>query len=329
MKLNWLLVGTGDIASKRVGPALSGDERSQLYAVCDQDTQAAGVFAGRFDVGVVYESFEEAIQDRGVDAVYIATPIFLHKEMTMKALDAGKHVLVEKPMALTASDASEMNRQAARAGKKLGVSYFRRYFEKYRYIQDMLENNEFGSIVLVRMAYFSWYNPDKEDPKYWRVIPEKSGGGPISDMGTHMFDLLVGLFDLPQSVYARVETNIHGYGVEDAAVLLMKLKNGAQCTASFHWCSKTWSHEFEIVGTEAKVKWHPFDGPVFVKTVGRNIQEITMPPAENVHAPLISDFNRWILDGGAFDCTGEEAGKTNALIDALYQSSLQGKEVTL
>jgi predicted dehydrogenase len=148
-------------------------------------------------------------------------------------------------------------------------------------------------------------------------------------MGVHMFDLMIGLFGLPRSVYARIETNVHDYGAEDSAVVLMKLANGAQVAATFHWCSKTWSHEFEVVGTEAKVKWHPFDADTFVKTVGRDIRDITLSEPENVHAPLVAEFSRWVIEGGEFPCTGEEARKTSVLMDAIYRSGSEGREITL
>lgn len=327
--VDWLLVGTGDIARKRVGNALKADGRSTLYAVCDSDSRQAQDFAADFGVSTVYGSLQEALEDEKVNAVYIATPVFLHKEMSIEALEAGKHVLVEKPMALTYRDAQEMVEKAGQYGKKLGAAYFRRMFNKYDHLNRMLEKDEFGKIVLIRLTYFSWHNPQPDDPKYWRVIKDKGGGGAIYDMGSHMFDLMIGLFDVPASVYAKVETNIFDYEVEDSAVITMKCRNGAQVAATFHWCSKTWSHEFEVIGTEAKVKWHPFDSPKYLKTVGRDIREITSETNANVHVPLISEFSRWVLEGGDFVCRGEEAMKTNRLIDAVYESASRNEEVVL
>ena len=332
MNVSWLLVGAGDIARKRVGNALTSDPRSNLKAVCDSNRELAEDFAVKYGKNsplTVYDSLDKALKDDRVDTVYIATPVYHHKEMAVRALEAGKNVLVEKPMALTYPDASRMVEKAEQTGMKLGVAYFRRMLPKYGYLKEMLDNDEFGKIVLVRMAYFSWYDPDPDDPKHWRVIKKKSGGGVISDMGTHMFDLMIGLFGLPLSVIARVETNIHAYDVEDSAVALMKLKNGAQVTASLHWCSKTWSHEFEVVGTEAKVKWHPFDDPKFLKTAGRNVETVEVLDIENVHKPLIESYTSWIIDGTDFVCSGREAMKTNRLIDAVYESSRSGQEIEL
>jgi len=327
-KLRWLLVGTGDIANKRVAPAIKSEPRSELYAVMDISKERADEFV-KHHPAKVYTDFEKAISDETVDAVYIATPVFLHNEQSIKALRAGKNVLCEKPLALNVEEANEIVKVAADTDKKFGVSYFRRFYPRYRMAQEMLKKGEFGQIILVRMTYFSWFNPSRDDPKYWRVIPEKSGGGPISDMGTHMIDVLVGLFDIPKSIYAKVDTLTHSYKVEDSSSIIMKLKNSAHVVATFNWNSKTWSHEFEIVGTEAKVKWHPYDGPKILKTVGRQISEIDMPNYSNVHYPLIEDFVSSIFKGREPLVTAEEPLKTTRVVDAIYESANKNKEVLL
>jgi predicted dehydrogenase len=171
------------------------------------------------------------------------------------------------------------------------------------------------------MTYFSWFNPTAEDPKYWRVVRSRSGGGPLSDMGTHMFDVLIGLFGMPASVYARCENLVHQWDVEDCASLVMQLRNGAQVTASFHWNSKTWRHELEIVGTEAKVYWHPYDSGQVVRTVGRQVDTLDLRPHANVHMPLVEDFVRAVVGNHLPACPLSEAAKTNVLLDAVYRSA--------
>ena len=179
------------------------------------------------------------------------------------------------------------------------------------------------------MTYFSWFCPVEDDPKHWRVVREKSGDGPLSDMGSHMFDMLIGIFGLPKRVYAKCESLVNNWDVEDSASVLMTLAGGAHVTASFNWNSKTWRHEFEIVGTEAKVLWLPCDtGPV-VKTVGRDIEELDMPNAENVHLPLVQDFVDAVLEGREPAVTVTEAAKTNVLLNAVYRSAEENREITL
>ncbi len=327
-RLKWLLIGVGDIAHKRVAPAIEAEGRSELYAVMDISPERAERFVRQYPAKV-YTDITKALSDELVDAVYVATPIFLHQEQSVRALKAGKHVLCEKPLALNIREARELVKVVRKTEKNFTVSYFRRFYPRYQMAQEMLKKGEFGQVILVRMTFFSWFSPSRNDPKYWRVIPEKSGGGPILDMGAHMIDVLVGLFELPEVLYAKVETLTHDYQVEDSASILMKLKNGAHVVATFNWNSKTWSHEFEIIGTEAKVKWHPYDGAKIVKTVGRKVEEIEMPNHDNVHYPLIEDFVSSILEKRRPLITVEEAFKTTRVVEAIYQSANQNKEIRL
>jgi predicted dehydrogenase len=326
--VNWLVVGTGDIARKRVLPALAAESRSRIIALCDVAPDSLRSAAKEYSARS-HTSFNEALRSEDVEAVYIATPVSLHAPMAIKALEAGRHVLVEKPPALSYRQASELARAAEKANGKCAVAYFRRFYPRFRMAREMLARGEFGQVVLIRMTYFSWFDPAKDDPKYWRVVPEKSGGGVLSDMGTHMFDVLIGLFGLPERVFAKVETITHSYKVEDSSVLIINYTNGMQVIGSFHWNSRTWSHEFEIIGTEAKLKWHPYDGPAVVRTVGRHIQEIELPNHSNVHYPLIESFVSSIAEGEEPAVSAEEAAKTNRLLDAVYFSARERREVEI
>ena len=325
--LKWLLIGAGDIARKRVAAALRDAEESELVAVCDTVPENARLLADEYDLSEVYTEVGKALSESSSDAVYVATPVGLHVQHTIEAMGAGKHVLVENPLGLTGGDCARAVSAAEKSGVTAGCSYFRRLFPAYLHAKEMLEKDEFGRIVLARMVFFSWFSPDADDTKYWRVIRDRSGGGPISDMGTHMFDVMIGLLGMPTHVYARCDNLVNDWDVEDSASILMKMADGAHVTASFNWNSKTWRHEFEIVGTEAKVYWHPYDSGEVVKTVGRQIDTLNLLPDENVHLPIVQDFVAAVRDGRPPACPLDEAAKTNRLLDAIYRSSAENREV--
>ena len=327
--LNWLLVGAGDIARKRVAPALHGVLGSRIAAVCDLDGGQAREIASLYGAGRVYTQYEDALGDSSVDAVYIATPVFLHTSMAVRAIEAGKHVLVEKPLGLGGEDILPAVEAEERTTLACGCAYFRRFSSRYAMLRDMIGSGGFGDIVLVRMAYFSWFDPSRDDPKYWRVVRERSGGGPISDMGSHMFDVLIGLMGLPETVSAMTATLRRDWNVEDSAVVTMRMANGALVAAGLSWCSKTWVHMFEIVGTEAKVLWQPYDSGPVVKTVGRTSAEIELTNAENVHVPLVEDFIAAVREGKRPAVTFAEAAKTSRLMDAVYRASSEKREVAV
>jgi predicted dehydrogenase len=327
--LSWLLVGAGDIARKRVAPALAKVKGSTLAGVCDPRQAAAQALAAEYGGVPVFADLETALRESPAAAVYLATPIHLHAPQAVQALQAGRHVLVEKPLGLDSRECAAVVTAAARTDRTAGCAYFRRLTPRYRHAQAMLARGEFGRLVLARLVYHSWFDPAPDDPKYWRVVRARSGGGPLSDMGSHMFDVLIGLLGRPASVYARCANLVHAWDVEDTASLLMTMPDGAQVTASLSWCAKAWRHEFEIVGTEAKVDWLPYDTGPITKTVGRQTESLDLPSHENVHWPLVEDFVEAVAAGRPPACPLAEAAQTTQLLDAISQSAAENRAIQL
>ena len=328
-RVRWLLVGAGDIARKRVAAALSGASGSQLLGVCDPRAEAAGEVAARHGATEVFGDLDTALESSAATAAYVATPVWLHVDHARRALEAGKSVLVEKPLGLSAAGCHPLLEAARSAAGAAGCSYYRRLYPAYDHARRLIERGDLGRIVLVRMCYYSWFDPGPDDPKRWRVEREKSGGGPLSDMGTHMFDLLIGLLGMPRRVYARCDNLVHDWEVEDTASITMTTLDGAHVNASFGWCSRTWRHEMEIIGTEAKLCWQPYDSGTVMHTTGREITELRLEPAENVHQPLVQDFVDAMVEGRAPACPLEEAHKTNVLLDAVYESARANREIEI
>lgn len=328
-KIRWLLVGAGDIAKKRVAPALAGVAGSTIAAICDPRDAVAAELAGQFGVGQTFADYAEALEKAEADAVYLATPVWLHAEHAVQALVAGKHVLVEKPLGLTAADCARVIAAAGQSDKFAACAYFRRFSPRYEHLREMVTNGEFIQLIAMHMTYQSRFWPALDDPKYWRVVREKSGGGPLSDMGTHMFDVLIGLFGMPKRVFARCENLTTNWDVEDSAAIIMTMSDGALVTASFNWNSRTWRHEFDVVGTKARVTWLPYDSGPVVKTVGREKEMLELPNPENVHWPLIEDFVQAIAQNRPPRYTVAESAKTNLVLDAIYKSAVERCEVEI
>lgn len=326
-ELRWLCVGTGDLVRKRSAAALAQAAGGKLAAVCG-DVERARQIA--LPLGAeAFGDLDVALRESGANAVYISTPVYRHRDEALKAIDAGLHVLVEKPMALNGEEAAQIANVAKQRGVVAGCAYYRRFFSPYQKLCEMIKNEELGRIVHLRTVNTSWFNPAKDDVKRWRVEKDRSGGGPLADVGSHMLDLIVGLFGQVKSVFAHCDTLVQNYEVEDAATLVMTLRNGAHATAHFGWNTHASCHEFEVVGSEARAQWSSADSGKLVITRGQKVTTLDLPNHDNVHVPLIEDFNDAVTIGRVPYCSAEDAVLTNQLIDAIYLSAAEYRQVML
>lgn len=321
--LDWLMVGTGDIVRKRAAAALTAAPGSRLVGVCGERTRAAAI-AAQHGAAEVFDNLDEALARTKANAVYIATSVRRHFPEAQKAIAAGKQVLIEKPLSLHGGEAAELTRLAAtvaRRGQRVGCAYYRRCYPRAAHARELLRSGALGPLVLVRMNYQGWFNPAPDDPKLWRVSWAESGGGPMADMGSHMLDMLIALLGEPRVVSASVGTTVQPYEVEDSVAALLALpgpRGEVPVQVSFGWNSKSFGHDMEIVGTEGRLRWSPYDtGPVSV-TIGRETRELDLPPAANVHVPLIEDFVAAVREGREPVCPIAEAAKVDKLMDAIY-----------
>ena len=144
--VKWGLIGAGDIAAKRVAPALADVEGSELVAIARRNASKAREFAEASGASEYFADWREMCVSQEVNAVYIATPVYLHAEQTIAAANAGKHVMCEKPMALDPSECREMIAAAASSGVKLGIAYYRHFYPVIRRIKELLANGAIGKV---------------------------------------------------------------------------------------------------------------------------------------------------------------------------------------
>ena len=323
-KVRWALVGAGDLARKRVAAAIRSQPGSILHCLVSRDPRARASELSRLAPEASQTRFEEMLEDDAVDAVYLATPVFLHAPQAMAALEAGKDVLVEKPMAMDRRQAREMCRVARDRGRRLAVAYYRRFWPRFQLVKEMLDRGELGELVLIRIALHSWYPGRGGEAADWRIIPSRSGGGALSDVGSHRLDLLAWWLGLPDKLVSRVLTLTHGYAAEDSVTALLEWEGGPSGTVSCNWNSRTWTDEIHLVGTDAKITLHPCDGETVTITVGRDIEQRSVPNPENAHGPVVDDFARSILEGRPPRFDGEDGLQATRIMDAIFRSARQG-----
>jgi predicted dehydrogenase len=195
----------------------------------------------------------------GVDAVVISTPNVLHVPQTVAALSAGKHVLVQKPLALSPGDAQAVLAQAARTGRVLFVDYSYRYLDTVRELRQTLPL--IGRVTTITAAFHNIYGPGKE----WFFDPKLSGGGALVDLGVHLIDLAVELLT-PQSISLE-EVHLsysQGHFVEDAACLRMRMDNvPVRLGVSWNAAISESVIRLEVQGEQGTTCWENVDGSFF------------------------------------------------------------------
>lgn len=282
--LNWIVIGIGDITIRRVIPAIQAEPRSRLYGFVTRDPAKAA----KYDNTRVWRTLDEALADpevrREVNAVYVGTPVFLHAPQTIQSLRAGKHVLVEKPMAMNEPEARAMVDAAEETGKTLGVAYYRRFYPKVVRAKQLLETGVIGKPVLAELTCHMWF--DGTGSRSWLVDPAKAGGGPLLDIASHRIDVLNFLFGRPTRATGLLSNVVHHYAVEDNATTMIEYEGGLRGVVDVRWHSKIGRDECRIRGTEGEMEMSPLNGPDLVYPGGRE----SLPVHSNVHLPVIENF---------------------------------------
>jgi 1,5-anhydro-D-fructose reductase (1,5-anhydro-D-mannitol-forming) len=303
--LNWLVIGIGDIARKRVLPAILAEPRSNLYALLTRDPGKAEAYAG----AVVYTDLGEALADPKVDAVYVASPVALHAQQTIASLGAGKHVLCEKPVALDLAQAELMavaaREASSESGRLLGIAYYRRLYPKLMRAKELVAQGVIGQPVLVEANYHGWLeSPDRG----WLKDPALAGGGPLYDVGSHRIDACNFLFGKPRRATGLLSNALHELAVEDSATILIEYAGGVHAVVDVRWNSRIQRDQFRVIGSEGEISLDPLNGPELrLLDKDGKLTEEQLPPHANVHYLAVENFVAAALDGAALACPIDQA----------------------
>ena len=245
-KVHWAVAGIGDIARKRVIPAIEAEPRSILYGFVTRDPAKAAAYPG----ARAWATIEEAVAEPEVDAVYIALPVAMHAKAAIRALRAGKHVLCEKPMAMNFAEAQTHGREAARiAGRMLGVSYYRRLYPKLIRAGQLIAEGAIGRPLLAEANCHSWLEIQGRE---WLSDPALAGGGPLYDIASHRIDAMNFLFGKAERACGMMSNAVHRMAVEDSATVLMQFAGGVHGVVDVRWNSRVARDQFRIIGEDGR-----------------------------------------------------------------------------
>ncbi|HEV2124830.1 MAG TPA: Gfo/Idh/MocA family oxidoreductase [Chloroflexota bacterium] len=354
-KLRVGIIGTGGIATGAHIPGYQKTDGVEIYAACDVIKERAEQMAERFGIPHVFTDYEKMLGDPELDVVSICTPPFVHKEPTIAALQAGKHVLCEKPMALDAQEAQEMvdawHHSRQTHNNKFSIGFHSRWGYKAQVLKRAIDEGALGDIYYGRAVALR-----RRGVPAWGVFTSKAknGGGPLIDIGVHALDLALWLMGHPQpaSVYGvafRKFGNRAGvfnpwgawdhktYDVEDSAFAMIRFQNGAALQLECSWVlniEKSMSQTI-LAGTEGGAQMEPFKiiqekfgtlldaAPPETPAEGQNRLE------EKPHTLQIQGFIRAVREDRNPLVLPEQALMVSRIVDAIYQSTETGDAVKL
>ena len=189
------IIGTGGISNMHAAGYLE-DERCEVYAACDINENRVKEFAQKYNVQNVYTDHQEMLKLEELDAVSVCTWNNSHAAISINALRAGKNVLCEKPMAMNADEAKEMEKVAKETGKLLMIGFVRRFGNDAKILKDFIDDGFFGDIYYTKASYLR----RNGSPGGWFGDIKRSGGGPLIDLGVHVIDLVRYLCGKPKAI---------------------------------------------------------------------------------------------------------------------------------
>lgn len=316
--LNWGLIGAGDIARKRIAPALRDLPNCNLVSVSRANSKLAESFAKEFGAKKWFADWRDLVADEEIDAVYLATPVFLHKEQTIFAAENGKHILCEKPMALNVEDCDEMIAVCKANNVKLGLAYYRRFYPVIDRIKELLALNELGKIAVVQVNAFEYFAPDIYHSRRWLIDKAKSGGGPLMDFGCHRLEVLTHLFGEIRQSKSIISNEIFKREVEDTATILLHFESGVNATVTITHSAIEPQDTLNIYGTKGSIHIQVLNQGKLKLRIGDDETIELHPPHNNVHLPLIEEFAEAVLNNRQSKITGETGREINQIIETIY-----------
>ncbi len=329
--LTWGILSTANIASKALVPALHETDVAELTAVASRDEAKARQWAGAHGIARAHGSYEALLDDAEIDAVYNPLPNHLHKEWTIKAAEAGKHVLCEKPLGLDADECRDMIAACRRNDVVLMEAFMYRYHAQFRRLRELVRHGAIGEPSLVR-ASFSFPLASLNRPENIRWQPDM-GGGSLMDVGCYCVNVARGLFDDdPLRVFARsfqhpdfppVDAQLQGLlqfpGDRIAMIDASFLLNAQQTT--------------EISGSDGLIRanglFNPQSPNVYLQVAeGTDVRTETFDPRYRFHRQ-IEHFTACVREGRTPETDGKQAVGNMRTIEALLTSARTGQSVDL
>ena len=324
------VIGCGGIAQEAHLPNYAREQQARLVAVADIDEGRAREVAARFNVPNVYSDYRQLLARDDIQAVSVCTPNYLHAEQAIAALQAGKHVLCEKPMAISLGQAQEMIAAAAATSKQLMVGFTHRFYPFNQAAKQMVADGKIGRPYTCRVRfahrgpYQSWVA--KSD---WFFNLKQAGGGAVLDMGIHALDLARFVLGAEvRTVSANLATLAQDIQAEDTAIIDLEFSNGALGYIETGWHSWPGGMGMEIYGSKGTLIVD-YSTPIRLYTPEKDWEKITDFPVGGGWPAEVKYFIQALVKGEPVVPNGEDGLVSLRAALACYESHSSGRRVSL
>ena len=271
-RINWGIIGCGDVAEVKSGPAFQQIENSNLIAVMRRDPIKAADFAARHGVPQWYANADDLLKNESINAVYIATPPSSHLELSLKALEKGKDIYLEKPMVLNRSEADILIVAAEQSECKITVAHYRRALPGFMKVKQLIDEGAIGEIQFAEIIILQ---PPKsvivaDTASNWRIEPNVSGGGYFFDLAPHQIDLMLKYFGDVEKAFGFGSNLGKHYDANDIVTGICKFKSGVHFTG-------TWAFNVNEAQKEDSCKIYGSDGLIEFSFYGEKVSLISKP----------------------------------------------------
>ncbi|HMK20029.1 MAG TPA: Gfo/Idh/MocA family oxidoreductase [Chitinophagaceae bacterium] len=317
--VNWGIIGCGDVCEVKSGPAFNKVANSKLVAVMRRNLDKAKDFAQRHGVPKYYSEAAELINDKEVNAIYIATPPSSHESYLEMALRVGKPVYVEKPVTVNSASVQRMMEMEKKHGGKVSVAHYRRGLLLFNKIKQLVNDGAIGKVKLILLRTLqppvSKIITQTEDN--WRVDPAISGGGLFHDLSPHQLDIMYWIFGPPQQVHVQAANQGKIYNAPDLTMAQIAFPNDIYFDGvwNFNVAEIATSDSCEIIGDKGNIRFSFFRiSTIELNTsAGTEIFELEYPV--NIQQPHINNVVKFFRGEGVNPCSLEEALVTMNVMD--------------
>lgn len=320
--IRWGMIGCGNVAEVKSGPAFYKAEHSTLVAVMRRNASLAEDFARRHGVGRWHNDAEAIIQASDIDAVYIATTTDSHRDYALRCAAAGKAVYVEKPMAMGHAECLDMVTACRQAGVPLWVGFYRRALPRFLQLKGILQSGVLGDVRAV-VSRQSQRPPTADQLQShfvaWRTDAARSGGGFFFEAVCHTFDIFDFLLGPIEQVQGHATNQAGLWKSEDMVTASYRFASGV--LGSGAWCfAADRDEEFhEIIGSKGRIRFSVYKAVPMVLTVGDKVEEIAVADPPHVHQPLVQTIVDEMNGQGQCSSTGESAARTAWVMDEILK----------